>query len=889
MRWRNSGDSERRIREELDAELEFHFARTIEDLVEQGMPREAAEVEARKRFGDERRYRRELAEIDRRHAVRLLNLVHLDGLALTIVSAFRSIRRSPSFASGIILTFGIGIGANATMFGVVDRLLIQPPSHVSEHESVGRVYVNTTMFGSPLTTDYLSLPDYRDLTNSQSLADIAAYSPEEMTLGSGESARSVRTTIATASLFPLLGVQPALGRFFTHSEDQPGSAGVVVLGHEFWSRQFGADPNAIGTTLEIGIGSYTVIGVAPEGFTGAELAPVDLWLPLHVAADRMYDGDSWLNSRQWWFFKAVARRRDAVETPAGEAELTTLYRAARADHSHSDPHATITLASLVAARAPDAAAETVVTRWLAGVSLLVLLIVCANVMNLMLARGLRWKREIALRIALGISNARLFGQLLAEVLVLAVLGGTVALLVAFWGADIMRTTLVPDVLWGQSPVNVRLFAFTLAVSLAVGIVAGIAPAIQANRQEIDGALKEDGRRNSLRRSRSQTALLLSQGALAVVLLVGAGLFVKSLHHFRTLDHGMNVQGVLVAGIELNSASTELSDAVDVYSRAVRNVRSLPGVAQASAVSVIPFQGTRSVFLSVPGMDSLPGGPEPPHAHGVMAEYFSTLGMPISVGRDFTETDAGHIQRVAIINEKMAGLYWPFENALGKCLKIGPDDPPCAEIIGVVPDARERNATADPGPQFYALMEQGVDIGAPRAILVRGAANVDGMTEAVRSSIVAADPSIRAVNIMDLSDLVDPQMRSWKLGATMFTVFGALALVVAAIGLHSVLAFDIASRTHELGIRSALGASTKKLVTLVFRQALGLTAVAVALGIMISIAAGNAVESMLFEVSPRDPLIIALVTAALLLVAVVAGVAPARRASRVEPMEALRSE
>ncbi len=807
-----------------------------------------------------------------------------------VAYAGRNFRRSPGFTLAVVLTLGLGIGANAAMFSVVDRLLIQPPEHVKDAELIRRLFVNRRFHGSPITTSAITYPDYQDLAAARTIESRALYTTRELTLGSREDATRIIANLTTASFFPLLGVEPALGRFYVSTEDEFDVPGVAVLGHGFWQRRFGGDPDVLGSVLDIGTGTYTVVGVAPKGFTGVELAPVEVWLPFRAAAKEVIPHDVWKTDRRWAWVEAVVKLGPNVGVEAAKSEMAAIHRRGHAESAGDttyDPEARIVTATLVAGEAPNAAGETVVSRWLAGVSLIVLVIACANVVNLLLTRGIHRRRETAVRLALGVSRTRLIGQLITESMLLAGLGGVAALLIAQLGGDLIRNTLVPNVLWADSVVSSRVLIFTLLTSVVAGLAAGLLPALQGSRPNLIEALKEGDRGRSIRRSRTRAGLLLVQGALSMVLLVGAGLFVRSLDNIRSLDIGMDLDEVLMVKLEFRT-DMEYEESMELHRRAVERIGSLPSIQAVSASVAVPFDYSYAEELTVPGLDALPTG-FTPFIHAVTSQYFATMNMQIRRGRGFGVNDGWNAARVAVVNETMARLLWPDDDAIGKCLKIGPNDPPCAEVVGVVEDVREEEITEEPSMQYYVPLEQRVLGNTPDAIFVRGTLDPTQLAGMVSREVVRMDPVIRAVNVQPLADLVDPQLRSWKLGATMFTAFGVLALVVAAIGLYSALSFDVAQRTHELGIRSALGASSHKLMALVFRQALGLIIVALVIGGVICIAAGSAMAPLLYAVSPTDPMVFSFVTVTLLAIAALAAALPGYRATRVDPNEALRAQ
>jgi predicted permease len=821
--------------------------------------------------------------------VRLLEILSVtrDNLGYAV----RGLLRSPGFTAAVVVTLALGIGVNATMFGIVDRLLLSAPAHVKDAGQVRRLYAHmrSYLFGGVIYQASLSYLDFADWQEARSFASLAAYWTNEVSLGRGVDAVRVNWGLASASFFRLLGVEPALGRFFDESEDRPGAAGVAVLSYGLWQARFGADPSVLGRTLDIGKGSYTVIGVAPRGFSGVDLKQVDLWAPLHAQSiERETDG--WKRTRNYYWIEVIARLSPGVSVEAAETEATHLHRIGRAEEierDRYDENVTVVAAPIMEARGPNASRESKVSALLAGVSLVVLLIACANVANLLLARGLRRRKEIAVRLALGMSRRRLTGLLLAESVVLGALGGAVALLVAAWGADVMRHVLLPDVAWTDSPVGSRVLAFTAVLALVTGIVSGIVPAFQASRPDLANDLKDTARTGTVRRSRTRVALLVTQGTLSVVLLVGAGLFVRSLQRVQGVDLGLDPRRVLFALLELEPRDRTADEVDRIYQRSLERLRALPAVEHASASGVLPFWGGSIEDLYVPGLDSIPAPPPGAAVDGVTPGYFATLGISIRRGRDFKETDAAGAAPVAIVNESIARGLWG-DDPLGKCLLIGSPDAPCSQVVGVVTDSRRMELMETQRWVSYVPAAQYPEW-RPSAILLRGRRDAKGLAPVVQRELLAGDPDIRYAVVRPLQDLIDPQLRSYRLGATMFSVFGMLALVVAALGLYSVLAFNVAQRTHEIGVRTTLGATSTRTVTQILRQSLALAAIGIALGLIVALAAAGALAPLLYDVSPRDPLVLVTVTLTLLLVAALAGIVPASRAARIDPNVALRVE
>jgi predicted permease len=805
--------------------------------------------------------------------------------------AARGLRRSPGFTAAVVVTLALGIGVNATMFGIIDRLLLNEPAQVRDAHQLRRLYAQIhTRRSSEL--DYQRAMAYLDFTDWQeasSFSAVGAYWSNDVTLGRGADAVRLNWGLASASFFRVLGLAPALGRFFSESEDRAGAAGVTVLSYGLWQRRFGGDPSVLGRTLDIGRGKYTVIGVTPRGFTGIDLDGVDLWAPLHSYTTEAAT-DRWTRTRNYYWIKVVARLADGVSVAAAESEATLLHRNGRReeiDQGHYDRNVRVVAAPLVEARGPNASEESKVSVLLAGVSLIVLLIACANVANLLLARALRRRKEIAVRLALGISRGRLAGLLLTESIVLAAAGAMAAVLAASWGADFIRQTLLPDVAWTESPVGIRVLIFAALLALVAGVVSGIVPALQAGRFDLIDDLKDSARTGPVRRSRSRVVLLVVQGALSVALLVGAGLFVRSLQRLEDLDLGLDPGPVVYAMLELEPRERTTEEANRVYERSLERLRALRAVEHASTSGGLPFWGASLENIFVTGFDSVPAPPPGPHIETVTPDYFATLGIAMRRGRDFDERDVAGAPRVAIVNEMMARALWG-DDPLDQCFHIATPDAPCTRVVGVVEDSHRMSLTETQKWVYYLPAAQ-YPAKIPSAIVLRARGDADRLAPTVQRELLTGDPDIRYAVVCPLRANIDRQFRSYRLGATMFGLFGLLALIVGAFGLYSVLAFNVAQRTHEIGVRSALGATRGRIVAQVLRESVGLAAIGIALGLVIAIAAAGTLAPLLYKTSPRDPVVLIGATVTLLAAAAAAGLVPASRAARIEPNAALRLE
>lgn len=887
------------IEQEIDAELEFHFRTEVESLMLRGCSAEAAEAEARRRFGDLRRTRAELARIDRGQRAKERRVSRMTDLTQDIGYALRGFRRQPGFALAIVLTIGLGIGANSVMFGLVDRLLLRPPAHVRDPNAVARFQLTESdgALGRSWINESMAWRTYLDQKNHATYySEIAAYfTHRDMPLGRGDAATKARVVLATPSYFRLLGVGPARGRLYTDQEDRAGATeAVAVVSWRYARRTYGAAAPALGRQLYLGSQSYTVIGVAPEGFNGVDLNAVDAWIPFHAGAqDVVGRSGEWRETYNWQWLNILARLKPGVSRARASDEATRVQRAAVEkipDVDHSARAALVSLSGFD--REAVSHARERVALWLAGVSLAVLLIVCANVANLLLARAASRRREIAVRLALGVGRFRLMRQFLVESLLLALGGGAVALLAARWGGDLLRATLLPTVTWVDSPLDWRVAAITGLAALVTGLLTGAAPAIQASRPAITSALKSGAAESASPRSRLRTGLLAAQACLSLMLLVGAGLFVRSLWRVVNTDIGYVASNLLVADVDLTLAGVPRASQHDFYDRALERMRVLPGVAAGSLAINSPFWTMNSTRIRLTDRDSTPRVPTGgPYYNGVTPEYFTTLGMRLVKGRGFAESDRAGSALVMVINERMAEFFWPRGEPLGKCVKIGADSLPCVEIVGVVANARVNAIQEEQVAMYYVPLSQSVVLGMnqDRMLFLKTRGNPAAVVPLVRHAFNEMAANLPLANVRTFQSQIDPEIQPWRLGAAMFGVFGGLALLVAALGLYSVMSFTVVQRTREFGIRSALGASARQIVRSVLRDGLAVVVLGMGIGALVALFAGKLLAPLLYQTSPRDPLVFVVVIGTLLLASVGAVLIPARRATRVDPVVALRSD
>jgi predicted permease len=586
-----------------------------------------------------------------------------------------------------------------------------------------------------------------------------------------------------------------------------------------------------------------------------------------------------------------------VTVAAASADLTaalqrsyqTQYEPQPGVATQQVPRARAVAASVLTERGPTPSSVVRPAKWLSGVSVIVLLIACANVANLLLARTIRRRREIAVRIALGVSRRRLFAQLLVEGIMLSLIGGAIGIVIAVWGSGVLSATFLP----GTKPVSLitdsRTLLFAGAVALGVGVLTGLAPMAQAGRGNLAGDLKSGAREGTYQRARLRTALLLAQGALSVVLLVGAGLFVQSLRNVRDVRLGFDADSVLLVSLNMRDVKIDSAAMVALRLRLLASAQRVLGISYASLQEAIPFGGMSSYPLSVPGVDSARNLGEF-DLNTVSADYFKVMGTRILRGRAVESTDTDGKQLVLVVGESMAKALWPGQDPIGRCVRVGmkPDTMPCRYVVGVAEDIHSQSIEAEPKLFFYYMPaaqwkpQQG-------GLFVRARGDARLMLEPLRRALQREMPGTSFVTVKPLGDNVNAKMRSWIVGAKVFTAFGALALLLAAVGLYSVIAYNVTQRRHELGVRLALGASRARILRLVVTEGVYFASAGVVIGTVIALWAGKWIAPLLFKQSPRDPAVFALVTGVLIAVAIVAGFVPALRASRLDPKTALLSD
>jgi predicted permease len=819
----------------------------------------------------------------------------MDTLLQDLRYAARGLARDRLLTAFIVATFALGIGVNTSIFQVVNRLVLEGPAHVEELDRVLRLYSTVGGSGSPPSTasgfGYVTY----DLLRASSSFDVAAYQLGAATFGAGAEAERLNLQYATANLFEILGVEPQIGRFFSADEDDPlGAEPVAVLSDGFWRRELGGEPGIVGRTVELSGSPYTVVGVAPAGFTGPELGPVDAWLP-QTLMSRGVTND-WQTSWGAQWLKIVVRLRDGVSIEGADAEATSIQVAGATAGGADRSAARLSVRPLVRNDRGDEPGEIAVSRWLVAVAAIVLAIACANIANLLLARAVRRRREIAVRFALGAERARIARLLLVEGLLLAGSGALASLAVAHGVGTLMRRALLPNVEWTSAPIGGLVPALSLALATVVGLVVGVVPALRMTRPD-RSALISGPRDGGGQAQRLRAALTVSQAALCTVLLVGAGLFITSLSRVRGLDLGIEPERALVAsvvwapipfGTPAQVATAERARRDDVLRRVRERLGAADGVERAGLTIGLPFTTSYSQRLRIDGLDSIPAALGRAQIGAISDGYFETVGMRMARGRAFTAADGAGTEPVAIVNETMAARLWPGRDPIGGCLYTGDEPAPCSRVVGVVRDARRSRLLEDPAMNYYVPLGQHRQMGGTY-LVIRPSGALQQTVQALGNVVRDLDPTVQYVGGEMLARRLDPQTRGWRMGAIAFGLLAALALAVAAVGLYSVMSYLVAQRTHEIGVRLALGATAENIAGLILRGGLALAGLGIALGIAAALALGRFLAPLLFQTSPRDAATYVAVTGALLTVAVAASLLPALRARRVSPLDALRSE
>ncbi len=822
----------------------------------------------------------------------------MDSFLKDIRYSVRLLLRNPTFAIIATISLALGISANSAIFSVMDKLLVRSlPVKAPEQivllsaESVNPRFLNNVF-------SYPDFVDYRD--HNQVLSGLIAFTTAEARIGTAEETDRARVEIVSGNYFDVLGVPAAKGRTFLPEEDRtPGTHPVVVLSHGAWQRRFGSDPNIVGKLVVLNDASYTVVGVAPKGFTGMRVEfPSELWAPAMMRSQLIPGAVSILNRRFVWL-KLAGRLKPNVSMEQAQASLDVLARQLREAHT---PPGDRNLSFYERRMLLEPGGRGIsflrtelnkTLRLLMAVVGLLLLIACANVATLLLARSTARRKEIAVRLALGASRGRLVRQLLTESLLLSVVGAGAGLLLVPWWNDLLlafqRNINLHQTSLGGS-VDTRVLGFTIVVSVLCSAIFGLAPALQSSRPELVPALKDSDPLSGRHEGRwnLRNLLVVAQVALALLVLIGAGLFIKSLSNLFAIDPGFRTEKILLLPIELPRQRYSGGKANEFFRQLSERLKTLPGVEAVSTASITPLSGSvAKMSVIIEGYQAKPNENVGIDYNEVGPGYHELMGIPIVQGRGFTERDKGGAPVVVVINEALARLYFPDQNPIGKRISSGPGNP-WWQIIGVTRDFKTQRLTEVPVPHLDLPALQR-PYGNFARVLIRTTAEPAKLLPAAQQEVKAVDRSASIVRATTLSEELNNSIAPARMATTLTSLFGLMALLLASVGLYGVMVYSVTRRTREIGIRMALGAQRWEVLGLVLRDGIAIVALGVALGIVSAFAATRLIVSQLYGVSATDPLTFVAVSLLLTGVALLASYVPARRATRVDPMVALRYE
>jgi predicted permease len=818
----------------------------------------------------------------------------VDHLLQDIKYGARLLIHNPGFAAVAVFSLALGIGANSAIFSIVQQLL-NNPFPVERPQELVSVFMTDRRNPGNLPMSHLNFKDLR--AQNRVFSDTAAFAFAQMNyLGEGGSSEQIAAQVVSGNYFDVLRVRPALGRTFRPEEDAAnGSGPVAVISYGLWERQFGKDPNIVNRTLSLNRQAFTVIGVAPQGFNGTLVfgAP-DLWVPMSMH-DVAQPGFTWYEQRRGLFLFSFARLKPGTSVTQAQANLRAIGSQLERDFPNDNQGRNFSALPLLDVRLnPQGGGGPVVqtSLLLMVVVGLVLLIACANIANLLLARATARAREIAVRLALGAGRARLIRQLLTESVLLSLLGGALGLIVAYWCVDLIRSAPVPlpPNFLRQIGLDSRVMIFTGALSLLTGLLFGLAPAIRASKPNLVPALKNEtapvagSPRGVLRWVTLRQALVVAQVALSLIALVAAGLFLRSLQSTQRIDPGFETSRVLTLDLNLGREGYTQEQGLLFHERLLERAAGLPGVTSVAVAQNLPFQGgfARSVLLE--GAEGSEQNRTLVQVNPVSPGYLRTVGIPVLRGRDFTTHDTLDAPLVVIVNETMAERFFPGGDAIGRRFRFFGDTADTT-IVGIARNAKYNGLNEDPTPFVYHPLRQVYNPAV--SLLVRTSGEATALAPEARRVVQQLDPRLSILNVGTLADQIDLALSPQRIVVVLLSIFGVLALVLAAMGLYGVASYSVSQRTREIGIRMALGATRTSVMRLVLLQGMALVGVGLVAGLASAALLARSVQGLLVGVPPADPITYAVTAVLLALIAAAASYFPARRATRIDPLVALR--
>lgn len=865
---------------QFDEEMQEHLELLTERFVSRGMSRQDAAMAARRQFGNTT-----LLQQRQREAQTFLSVPNL---WRDVGFGVRMLRKNPGSTASVVIALALGIGMNTAIFTFVNALLLRPPARVASTGALLEIWVHNRAASGmqsymPLT--YSDYAYYRD--HSRSLEGVLGFDGDgsEAIWNRSGAGQLVQGQLVSGNYFSVAGVEAALGRTIASGDDELDAPHpVIVVSYSFWQRQLGGDPAAVGRTLELNGTDFTVIGVAPQGFAGLVVATTpDFWAPVSLQARFTHDEHRLTNRHSSWLI-VVGRMRPGVRKAAVQAEMRVLARQLELDHPESNKNQEAVVYPAMLVPGPFRGYVTAFTGLLLAVFGLVLLIACTNAASLMLARATGRAREMAIRSALGAGRAQLIRQMLIESLLLSSIAGAAAVGLAWWAARLLlelKPSSLPVTL--EVSLDWRVLLFTVLVSLATGVVFGIIPALRSAGVNVAPTLKEETQTAGLRKSRLRSLLLVGEMAACVVLLTGATLCVRSLLHANSIDPGFDTQHIALATLDPSAPGYSSEKIASFYRRFLEGVRALPNVTEASYVDYLPL-GTAEEGIFVgkhPGKDPGQVGVD---VFRVAPGYFSTMGITLLRGRDFTQMESdSEAAGAVVINETLARELWPGEDAVGKRIALE-GEKATSEVIGVVRAGKYRTLGEAPVPVLFRG-----NLPSLRTVVIRTPGDARPLLDEVRSEVQVVDPVMAATKLQTIGQYMALPLFPARATGLLLGGSGVLALVLTTIGLFGVISYVVSQRTHEIGVRIAMGARQRDVMKLVLRQGLLLTTAGVGVGLGVALAATRLLSSLLYGIRPDDPATLIGVSVGLAVVAVLACSIPAIRAMRIDPVTALRYE
>ncbi|MGB9465259.1 MAG: ABC transporter permease [Candidatus Acidiferrum sp.] len=881
MNWLKQLFSRRRLYNDLSSEIQEHLDEEIDELVASGMPRKEATTAARRQFGNVT-----LIEHDSRE---VWQWPSIESFFADIRHALRTLRKNPGFTAVAVLTLALGIAMNATMFSLVSAFLLRrPPGPDPERVAVITSVTPTQGFQSDATP--VSAPNYLAWREANHVFAIMAAADESRTvnLTSEGQPQVLRSAAVSPNYFSVLGVSPQLGRAFADREDQPGRDHVVILCHDLWEQHFGSDASLIGRTIRLNREDYTVIGVMPKSFHLLGYTP-QVWTPLVLTAAHQAP-----DARKYHSLLLFARLKPAVTLERARAEMTTLARRAEENFPETEKGWGAAVRTLPDFLVYDFGLRSALAILMIAVGF-VLMIACANVTGLLLARAAGRRKELAIRISLGAGRLRIIRQLLTENMVIAFLGGGMGLLLTFWGIDFVRAHMDFNIEISAVPLSLdrNVLLFALGVSLVCAVLCGLAPALNASRTDINTSLKDESRAASPGRSRSRlrTVMVTGEIALALFLLIGTGLLVRGIFLIEHQNLGFRADHLLTASVTLDEARyKDASQRLLFVRNLLPHLEHIPGSEAVAAASDLPATGLDNVTLQIKAQQDLPANQRLRTRDVVVTpDYFRLAGIPILRGRTFTEMDVATAPRVVLVNQEFVHRLLNDQEPLGQQIRLDASGstPEWSEIVGVVSNVKTHSELIPDEPEVYEpFLQRPVR---SFFLMVRTTSDPDSLAFALRNAVGNLDPELPLDRVMSMPDVIERQRAGNPFFVRVLGSFAILALILAAIGIYGLVAYSVGQRTHEIGIRMALGARTPDVQRMVLWQGMKITAMGGAIGLAMAVPLPKLFDALFYGLHFREPWLYVIVPIAILVVAMLATYIPSRRATRVDPIVALRCE